>query len=196
MKGYRKNTSDLSHDRRQIDEALIADIKAYIAEHAEKPDTHTFLTEISALAGVSASFSLLVGKHFSKESSDLGEIKAFVDNTRNKDTFSVFLDKLRDEKGLSASELYNQAGIDRRHWQKITGNREYRPTKETVIKFGLALELSVKNMDALLETAGFVLSASSRFDLVIRYCLEHEIYNRLVVDQCLDAVCEQVLYSA
>jgi hypothetical protein len=173
MKGYTENVSDVSPAMRQIDEALIADLKAYIAEHIEKPDSHARLTGATfAYSGAAAAFSFPTSVNKSKklkaESSELPEVKKFVDETRNKDTFSVLLDKLREEKGLSPSELYNRAGIDRRHWQKITENREYRPTKETIVKFGLALELSAKNMDALLETAGFMLSASSSFDLVIR----------------------------
>jgi hypothetical protein len=197
MKGYAENTSDLSPAMRQIDETLIADLKAYIAKYTEKPAIYARFANLnhaySGVIGLIASKSISLSK---AESSDLDEIKTFVDKTRNKDTFSVMLDKLREEKGWSPSELYSRAGIDRRHWNKIIDNRKYITTKETIIKFGLALELSVKNMDALLETAGFVLSASSSFDLVIRYCLEHEIYNSFVVDQCLDAVCERVLYSA
>jgi hypothetical protein len=207
MEGYGESENLLSPDRRQeqgvFDEALITDIKAYVAEHREKPEGTALLAKVphvfsSATALMVSKKAFMAESEFRDvcETGDLDEISTFVNKTRNKVTFSVFLDKLRREKGLSPSELYNQAGIDRRHWQKITETREYRPTKETVIKFGLALELSVKNMDALLETAGFVLSASSTFDLVIRYCLEHEIYNHIVVDQCLDVICERVLYSA
>jgi hypothetical protein len=196
----------VSHDRGQtaetsgvIDEALLADLKTYIvARRAASLVAEEALAfdSVSALKVSSEAFKYQRVSCDYCETSDLDEIQSFVDKTRNKETFSVFLDKLREEKRLSPSELYNRAGIDRRHWQKITENRAYRPTKETIIKFGLALELSIKNMDALLETAGFVLSASSTFDLVIRYCLEHEIYSHIVVDQCLDVICERVLYSA
>jgi hypothetical protein len=104
-------------------------------------------------------------------------IVSYIENQKNKETFSVMLNRFREERKLEAPELYKAADIDRKLYSRIMGERDYKPSKNTVISFGLALKLSDSDMDALLESAGYALSRSVIFDLVISFCLENMIYS-------------------
>lgn len=102
------------------------------------------------------------------------------------ETFSNMLLRLIDEKGLKDSDVYKRANIDRRLFSKIRGDEEYMPSKKTAIAFCIALCLTVEEANELLETAGYTLSASSRFDLIIMYLMEHKEYNIHFVNMVLD----------
>jgi len=91
-----------------------------------------------------------------------------------------------DKKGVSDPDIYKKAGIDRRHFSKIRSNPDYRPGKNTVIALALALELNKKETDKLLSSAGYSLSDSDTFDLVIQFCVEKKIYDIHDVNQALD----------
>lgn len=93
------------------------------------------------------------------------------------ETFSAMLLRLIDEKELKDSDVYKRANIDRRLFSKIRGDEDYVPSKKTAISFCLALQLEMDEAKKLLETAGYALSASSRFDLIIMYLIEHREFN-------------------
>ena len=96
---------------------------------------------------------------------------------RKEESFSAMLLRLIDEKELKDSEVYKSANIDRRLFSKIRGDEDYVPSKKTAISFCLALGLEMSEAKKLLETAGYTLSTSSRFDLIIMYLIENGEYN-------------------
>lgn len=96
---------------------------------------------------------------------------------KKEESFSEMLLRLIDEKGLKDSDVYKKANIDRRLFSKIRGDEDYVPSKKTAISFCLALQLGIDEAKKLLATAGYALSASSRFDLIIMYLIETKEYN-------------------
>lgn len=54
------------------------------------------------------------------------------------------------------------------------------------MSLALSLELNKKETDELLASAGYSLSESETFDLVIQFCLEKKIYDIHDVNQALD----------
>ena len=109
------------------------------------------------------------------------------------ESFSEMLLRLIDEKGLKDSEAYKSANIDRRLFSKIRGDENYVPSKKTAISFCLALQLEMDEAKKLLATAGYTLSASSRFDLIIMYLIEHCEYNIHFANIVLDEYGEGTL---
>ncbi|MBP1933215.1 hypothetical protein [Ammoniphilus resinae] len=112
------------------------------------------------------------------------ELEDFIRNTR-KPAFSQVLFGFIDRKGITDSDVYKKAGIDRRLFSKIRSNSDYRPRKNTVIALALSLELNKKETGKLLGSAGYSLSDSDTFDLVIQFCLEKRIYNIHDINQAL-----------
>jgi hypothetical protein len=123
------------------------------------------------------------------------ELNAFVKNNR-KPTFTQVLFSFIDKKGTSDSDTYKRAGIDRRHFSKIRSNPNYRPGKNTAIALALALELNKKETDKLLSSAGYSLSDSDTFDLVIQFCVEKKIYDINNVNEALDYFSLKTLIGA
>lgn len=113
------------------------------------------------------------------------EIEDFIKNNR-KPTFAQVLFKFIDKKGYSDAVIYKKAGLDRRHFSKIRSNPDYRLGKNTAISLAFALELTKKETEKLLSSAGFSLSDNDTFDLVIQFCLEKKIYDLHDVSQALD----------
>lgn len=104
---------------------------------------------------------------------------------KKEQTFQVRLLRLIDESGRTDPDVYKAANIDRKLFAKIRKNENYKPSKKTVIALALALRLSLDDTVDLLSRAGFALSPSVVFDLVIRYCLENGIYNIFEVNAML-----------
>jgi hypothetical protein len=113
------------------------------------------------------------------------DIEEFI-KIKRQPAFSKTLFRYIDKKGVSDADIYKRAGLDRRHFSKIRSNPEYKPGKNTVIALALALELTKKETDKLLSSAGYSLSDSDTLDLVIQFCLEKKIYNFYDINQALD----------
>lgn len=113
------------------------------------------------------------------------EMEDYIKNHRQPTVHQVLFSFI-DEKGLSDTDIYKKAGIDRRLFSKIRSNPEYRPSKNTAIALALALQLDKEDTESLLSAAGYSLSDSNTFDLIIQYCLENNIYDLFSVNLALD----------
>ncbi|MBQ7245605.1 MAG: macro domain-containing protein [Firmicutes bacterium] len=92
-------------------------------------------------------------------------------------TFQESLFRIIDRKGLKDSVVYKKANIDRRLFSKIKSNVDYKPSKQTVLAFAIALELNLDETLDLLGRAGMTLSKSSEFDIIMEYCIDNRITN-------------------
>lgn len=89
------------------------------------------------------------------------------------------------ESGVGEVEIYKRAHVDRKLFSKIRSDPAYQPRKTTVVAFALALRLSPAQAENLLESAGYSLSRSTPFDLIVRFFLERQIYDLLKVNDAL-----------
>ena len=112
-----------------------------------------------------------------------------IDNLMNQleETFSQRLLRMIDERGMTDSEAYAKAYVDRRHFSKIRNDVNYVPNKKTVLAFTIALELSLDEAKDLLASAGFALSRSSKTDIIVAYFLQNKIYDMFEINDVLDA---------
>ncbi|MBQ9413989.1 MAG: hypothetical protein IJU16_02550 [Clostridia bacterium] len=109
------------------------------------------------------------------------------------ESFSEAVLRLIDERGMTDAACYKKAWIDRRHFSKIRNNPSYRPTPATAIALAIALELSLEETQALLMKAGFTLSRSRMFDVIVRYYIENGIYDILTINEALYAYDQPLL---
>ena len=99
--------------------------------------------------------------------------------------FSETLLKLIDQTGRKDSEIYTRANVSRQHFSKIRNNPDYRPTKPTALAFAIALELTLEQTADLIGRAGYALTNSSKFDVIIRYFIEQGNYSLFDINAAL-----------
>jgi len=101
---------------------------------------------------------------------------------KGKETILNYIDRAETKDSV----IYRKARIDRRHFSKIRSNPDYHPSKNTAIALALALGLNIKDTEGLIGSAGYSLSDSETFDLIIKFCINKKIFNIDDVNQALD----------
>lgn len=119
-------------------------------------------------------------KSESRQSADLDSILNVTG-----ETFQQMLFKLIDERNLDDVSVYKKANIDRKVFSSIRCKPNYKPKKKTAVAFAVALELNYNEMTDLLSRAEIALSPSSKFDLIISYCVKNKIYDILEINAIL-----------
>ena len=172
----------------QIGSKLFADIAEYVDDHYV--DAHTdsrrdrlrrmSVLEGRALSAGAAAAPMAVG--------GLDSLLAHLDAG-----FSETLLKIIDRSGKKDAEVYKKANVDRKLFSKIRNNPDYKPSKPTAIAFAIALELNLDETRDLVARAGYALSASSKFNVIIEYFIRQKKYDIFEINEALFAFDQSLL---
>ena len=178
----------------QIGNKLFADIAAYIDDHYV--DAHTDsrrermrrMSVFESRAEAICESAMPTPMMAPKAAGGLDDLLAHLDAG-----FSETLLKLIDRSGKKDAEVYKKANVDRKLFSKIRNNPDYKPSKPTAVAFAIALELSLPETRDLIARAGYALSPSSKFDVIIEYFIMQRDYDIFKINEALFAFDQSLL---
>ena len=119
------------------------------------------------------------------------KVKDYLSHNKSKN-FNELLFSYIDRSGFKDSEIYKKVGIDTRLFSRLRYKNNYIPGKYVIIKLCFSLRLNKSEFNTLLNSAGYSLS-TNKFDLIINYCLDNNIYDLNIINDYLFTYCNAIL---
>ena len=163
-----------------LSEKLFKSVSSYIDENYLR--SNRIHEDICPARALEHCRHMSVGTAVPMNSDDWGQLLKDLDAG-----FSETLLQLIDRTGKKDSEIYKKANVDRRLFSKIRNNMDYKPSKTTALAFAFALELDIDETKDFIGRAGFALSHSSKFDVIVEYFLVNRNYNVFELNEVLFA---------
>lgn len=197
-------------DIRPADPKLVLSVQSYIDEkyaysnkrlQRSSAGSSTSCEEKRSSASGSVSYQCLDIWEKDEEADQRAELPAFLQFDRTledlvaqtTETFQQALFRMIDERGLKDSEVYKRANMDKKLFSKIRSNADYQPKKITAISLALALRLNLDETRDFIGRAGFALTHTSKFDIIIEYFIENKNYDLFEINQVLFAFGEPLI---
>jgi O-acetyl-ADP-ribose deacetylase (regulator of RNase III) len=173
-----------------VSEKLLGAVESYIDEHYVEEhrvyrrdllDVEREALSDDAIMGYNAPMpSMAQPKATSQQSAGIDDLVGNLD-----EPFASTLLRLIDAKGTTDVEGYKRANIDRKLFSKIRTGKGYTPGKRTIVALAVALELSLAETDDLLERAGYALSHSQKFDVIVEFFIVSGKYDIFEINEVL-----------
>lgn len=174
----------------QVDEEVCYEAESSYTDEPIYNEAPSFKEELKQTHSFAQKLNIF--HKFSKEKAGKGSIKetSAADTLMDRvshlgDTWQETLLKQIDDRGYTDTEVYKRANVDRKLFSKIRSNSEYQPKKITAVAFALALKLNLDETKDFIGRAGYAFSPSSKFDLIIEYFIEHDIYDPYTINLAL-----------
>lgn len=171
-------------------EKLFPGVKQYIDDHyadLHRDTRNRFFAEADAICDAAPMPQAAGKKYLSPIPQPPMECCAPLDEVLEQldESFSQMVLRKIAEKGMKNADCYKKANLDKKLFSKIKGDIHYKPKKPTALALAVALELSLPETRELLQKAGFALSRSEKFDVIVEYFITRGIYNVFEINEAL-----------
>ena len=112
-------------------------------------------------------------------------IDDFLQESFEEDGVAKRLNLYMYERDITTAMIYKRCFVDRRLISKITGGTNYHPSKNTMLALCIGLQLNLQEGEEFLLLAGYSFSSSSKYDLIIKFLLQNEIYDLDTINEML-----------
>lgn len=177
------------HQSYQLSEHLYNDVQSYIDENYV--EENIYFNSRYESRRIEANFIDFKKEDVVCKAMPLRSLEDLIDEVD--ETFSEYLLRMIDYKGLKDPDVYKKANIDRRLFSKIRSNKHYQPSKSTALALAFALELNLDETKDMLNKAGYALSNSNKVDIIFKYFIEQNNYNIYELNEVLFKFTETTL---